>query len=203
MLELYDYHRSSAAFRVRIALGLKGLEWQSLPVNLLESEQQGEAYRAVNPQGLVPALRLEEGAVVTQSLAILEWLEETHPAPALLPGASLDRARVRAMMYAVACDIHPLNNLRVLHYLTGELGHSEDEKLAWYHHWLGQGFAALEQQVGGDDYCYGGRLSLADVCLVPQMFNARRFALDLAPYPRLTAICAHLEGIEAFALAAP
>ncbi|WP_187276520.1 maleylacetoacetate isomerase [Parahaliea maris] len=203
MIELYDYQRSSAAFRVRIALGLKGLEWQSLPVNLLEFEQRGDAYLAVNPQGLVPALRLEDGALVTQSLAILEWLEETHPEPALLPAASLDRARVRALMYAIACDIHPLNNLRVLRYITRELGHSEDEKLAWYHHWLRQGFDALEQQVTGEDYCYGGELSLADVCLVPQMFNARRFELDLAPYPRLVAISRHLESIQAFASAAP
>ncbi|TXS93066.1 maleylacetoacetate isomerase [Parahaliea maris] len=202
-MELYDYQRSSAAFRVRIALGLKGLEWQSLPVNLLEFEQRGDAYLAVNPQGLVPALRLEDGALVTQSLAILEWLEETHPEPALLPAASLDRARVRALMYAIACDIHPLNNLRVLRYITRELGHSEDEKLAWYHHWLRQGFDALEQQVTGEDYCYGGELSLADVCLVPQMFNARRFELDLAPYPRLVAISRHLESIQAFASAAP
>jgi len=203
MLALYDYQRSSAAFRVRIALGLKGLGWQSLPVNLLESEQRGEAYRAVNPQGLVPALKLEDGAIITQSLAILEWLEETHPEPALLPAGSLDRARVRAMMYAIACDIHPLNNLRVLRYITGELGHSDDEKLTWYHHWLRQGFDALEQQVEGEDYCYGGHLSLADVCLVPQIFNARRFELDLAPYPRLLAISEHLQGIEAFASAAP
>lgn len=202
-MELFDYSRSSAAFRVRIALGLKGLSWQSLPVNLLESEQRGDAYRTLNPQGLVPALRLPEGDILTQSLAILEWLEEAHPEPALLPADSLARARVRAMMYAIACDIHPLNNLRVLHYITGELGHSEEEKLQWYHHWLQEGFGALEKQVDGEQFCCGDRVSLADVCLVPQMFNARRFKLDLAPYPRLVAICAHLEGLEAFAAAAP
>ncbi|WP_116364337.1 maleylacetoacetate isomerase [Parahaliea mediterranea] len=214
-MELYDYIRSSAAYRVRIGLNFKGVEWRTVPINLLEAEQRGEAYRAVNPQGLVPALRIgagsesdseggkEGGEVLTQSLAILEWLEETHPEPPLLPPDALGRARVRALMYAVACDIHPVNNLRVLHYLTGELGHSEAEKLAWYHHWLHQGFAALELQVSGPRFCHGDALSLADVCLVPQMFNARRFELDLAPYPTLVAICQHLESLDAFARAAP
>ncbi|GAB3271319.1 maleylacetoacetate isomerase [Parahaliea aestuarii] len=202
-MELFDYIRSSAAFRVRIALNLKKLDWETVPVDLLQAEQRGEAYRALNPQGLVPALRLDSGEIITQSLAILEWLEECHPEPALLPADALARARVRSLMYAVACDIHPLNNLRVLKYLIGELGHSEEEKLAWYHHWLGLGFAALEQQVQGPRYCHGDALSLADVCLVPQMFNARRFELDLAPYPRLVAISQHLESLDAFVRAAP
>ncbi len=202
-MELFDYIRSSAAFRVRIALNLKAVTWQTVAVNLLASEQCGEAYRAINPQGLVPALRLDGGEVLSQSLAILEWLEEAYPEPGLLPGCALARARVRSLMYAVACDIHPLNNLRVLNYLTGALGHSEEDKLSWYHHWLGQGFAALEQQVSGPRYCHGDTLSLADVCLVPQMFNARRFELDLLPYPKLVSICRHLESLEAFARAAP
>jgi maleylpyruvate isomerase len=202
-LQLYDYHRSSAAYRVRIALNLKGLDWQRLPVNLLESEQRGSRYLAVNPQGLVPALRLDDSAVLTQSLAILEWLEEAHPEPALLPREPLRRARVRAMTYTVACDIHPLNNLRVLNYLSGELAVSQEQKMGWYHHWLALGFSALEQQVEGEAFCCGERASLADVCLVPQMYNARRFELDLAPYPQLVAICAHLESLPAFADAAP
>jgi maleylacetoacetate isomerase len=203
-MQLFDYPRSSAAYRVRIALHLKGLDWQAVPVNLLESGQRSADYLAVNPQGLVPALRPDQGEVITQSLAILEWLEDTHPAPSLLPGDPGGRARVRAMAYTIACDIHPLNNLRVLNYLTGELGVSEAQKTAWYHHWLGLGFAALEQQVeAGARYCCGDSVTLADICLVPQMYNARRFQLDLAPYPRLVAISRHLEGLPAFVAAAP
>lgn len=202
-MELYDYPRSSAAFRVRIALNLKGLDWRSLPVNLLEAEQSAGPYLSVNPQGLVPALKLDDGEVLTQSAAILEWLEETHPESPLLPTGPVDRARVRGMMYSICCDIHPLNNLRVLNYLTGELGVSEEVKLAWYHHWLDRGFAALEQQVGGERYCFGDSTTLADVCLLPQTYNARRFKLDLAPYPRLVAISEHLDSLPAFARAAP
>lgn len=202
-MQLYDYHRSSAAYRVRIALNLKGLDYERLPVNLVAGEQRLADYTALNPQGLVPALVDSDGQVLTQSLAILEWLEERHPEPALLPVAPGDRARVRAMMYAIGCDIHPLNNLRVLKYLTGELEVGEDAKLAWYHHWLALGFAALEQQVAGERYCFGDTVTLADTCLVPQMYNARRFELDLAPYPRLVAISAHLEQLPAFADAAP
>lgn len=202
-MELYDYYRSSAAYRVRIALNLKQLEWRGLPVNLLQAEQRGEPYRALNPQGLVPALKLDDGSVLTQSIAILEWLEETRPLPPLLPADALDRARVRAMVNVVSCDIHPLNNLRVLHYLSGKLGVGEEQKRAWYHHWLGQGFAALEQQVAGPQYCFGDGPTLADVCLVPQMYNARRFELPLEPFPKLAAICAHLETLPAFASASP
>lgn len=202
-VDLYNYHRSSAAYRVRIALGLKGLAWRELPVNLVEAEQSALDYLAVNPQGLVPAIRLEDGTVLTQSLAILEWLEESHPRPALLPAGAVARARVRAAMYCIGCDIHPLNNLRVLKYVTGELGAGEEQKLAWYHHWLERGFSALEQMVEGDRYCLGDTVTLADVCLVPQMYNARRFSLDLAPYPRLVSISEHLEALPAFAAAAP
>ncbi|MBN7797935.1 maleylacetoacetate isomerase [Parahaliea mediterranea] len=202
-MQLYDYHRSSAAYRVRIALNLKGLDYERLPVNLVAGEQRSGDYTALNPQGLVPALVADDGQVLTQSLAILEWLEECRPEPALLPVAPGDRARVRGMMYLIGCDIHPLNNLRVLKHLTGDLGVDEDAKLAWYHHWLALGFAALEQQVAGERYCFGDRVTLADACLVPQMYNARRFELDLAPYPRLVAISAHLEQLPAFAAAAP
>lgn len=202
-MKLYNYHRSSAAYRVRIGLNFKGIAWEEIPVNLLESEQSGPEYLAVNPQGLVPALALDDGSVLSQSLAILEWLEETHPEPPLLPARAAERARVRAAVYTIACDIHPLNNLRVLGYITAELNAGESGKLAWYHHWLARGFAALEQTVEGERHCFGDAVSLADVCLVPQMYNARRFELDLAPYPRLVAICDHLEGLPVFASAAP
>tara|TARA_R110002110_G_scaffold153886_1_gene347560 strand:+ start:116234 stop:116866 length:633 start_codon:yes stop_codon:yes gene_type:complete len=202
-LQLYDYFRSSAAYRLRIALNLKGLEYASLPVNLVANEQRDADYLAVNPLGLVPALATAEGELLTQSVAILEWLEEEYPQPALLPADALGRARVRAMVQTVACDIHPLNNLRVQRYLVDMLGVSEEAKLGWYHHWIALGFAALEQQVAGDRYCYGDSPTLADICLLPQMFNARRFEQDLQPFPRLCAIAAHLEQLPAFAAASP
>ncbi|PLW82699.1 maleylacetoacetate isomerase [Kineobactrum sediminis] len=202
-MQLYDYFRSSAAFRVRIALNLKELEYDRVPVNLVAAQQRDEDYLALNPQGLVPAIVTEEGSVLTQSIAILEWLEEAHPEVPLLPREALARARVRAMVQTVACDIHPLNNLRVLNYLTGPLGVDEENKLSWYRHWIALGFAALEQQVEGPEFCFGNTVSLADVCLVPQVYNARRFAVDMQPYPRLQAISAALEQQPAFTNAAP
>lgn len=202
-MQLYDYFRSSAAFRVRIALNLKGLEYDRVPVNLVAAQQRDEDYLALNPQGLVPAIVTEEGAVLTQSIAILEWLEEAYPQVPLLPREALARARVRAIMQTVACDIHPLNNLRVLNYLTGPLGVDEENKLSWYRHWIALGFAALEQQVEGPEFCFGNTASLADVCLVPQVYNARRFSVDMQPYPRLQAISAALEQQPAFTSAAP
>lgn len=202
-VQLYDYFRSSAAFRLRIALNLKGLEYESVAINLVADEQRDAGYLAVNPLGLVPALATAEGELLTQSVAILEWLEEKYPEPALLPADALGRARVRAMVQTIACDIHPLNNLRVQRYLVGTLGVSEEAKLDWYHHWIALGFAALEQQVAGDRHCYGDSPTLADACLLPQMFNARRFDQDLQPFPRLRAIAAHLEQLPAFAAASP
>ncbi len=202
-MQLYDYFRSSAAFRLRIALNLKGLAYDSLAVNLVTNEQRDAGFLALNPQGLVPALATDSGELLTQSVAILEWLEEAYPEPPLLPLDALGRARVRAMVQAIACDIHPLNNLRVQRYLVDTLGVSEDAKLAWYHHWIALGFAALEQQVGGERYCFGDAPTLADACLLPQMYNARRFGQDLQPYPRLQAIAAHLEQLPAFAAASP
>lgn len=202
-LQLYDYWRSSAAFRVRIGLNLKGLEYASLPIDLMRDAQSAADYLQRNPQGLVPALTTGEGQLLTQSIAILEWLEETFPEPPLLPAAALERARVRAMVQAIACDIHPLNNLRVQRYLVDSLGLDDEAKLTWYHHWIALGFTALEQQVTGEYYCFGSRATLADICLVPQMYNARRFQQDLAPYPRLVAITEHLEQLPAFAAAAP
>lgn len=200
---LYDYFRSSAAFRLRIALNLKGLRYASVPVNLVANEQREADYLQLNPLGLVPALATAEGELLTQSVAILEWLEEEYPAPPLLPADALGRARVRAMVQTIACDIHPLNNLRVQRYLVDTLGASEEAKLAWYHHWIALGFAALEQQVTGDRYCYGDSPTFADACLLPQVFNARRFEQDLQPFPRLRAIATHLEQLPAFAAATP
>lgn len=202
-VQLYDYFRSSAAYRVRIALNLKGLDYHSVAVNLVDGDQRSDDYLALNPQGLVPALTTGEGDLLTQSIAILEWLEETWPEPALLPAEPLDRARVRAMVQTIACDIHPLNNTRVLNYLTGTLGVSDEARLAWYHHWIDLGFNALEQQVTGRDYCFGSAPTLADVCLLPQMYNARRFQQDLTAFPRLQRIALHLEQLPAFASASP
>lgn len=203
-MKLYDYPRSSAAYRVRIALNLKGLAWEAIPVNLLEGAQRGEDYRALNPTGLVPSLDTGEG-LLGQSLAIIEYLEERFPEPPLLPAGAFARARARALALQVACDIHPLNNLRVLQYLVGEFGIDEQQKLAWYHHWLQQGLAALERQLasGSSAFCCGERPGLADICLVPQLYNARRFGLDLAPYPRLVAIDEACSRLESFAAAHP
>jgi maleylacetoacetate isomerase len=207
-LRLYTYWRSSAAYRVRIALALKGLEYESVPRHLLRDggEQRRPDYLAVNPQGLVPALE-DDGVVVTQSLAICEYLEERFREPALLPVAPRDRAAVRAMALAVACDIHPLNNLRVLQYLRSELGQDDAGVARWARHWIARGFEALEQLVarhsGDVRHCFGSSVTLADVCLVPQVANARRVQLDLAPWPRIAAVTAHLESLPAFAAARP
>ena len=205
---LYDYPRSSAAYRVRIALGIKGLPCRLEEVHLLRDggAQHSPAFRALNPLGLVPAL-WERGQLITQSLAILEYLEEAYPEPPLLPEAPLARAAVRAMALTVACDIHPINNLRVRRYLENRLGHTSAETDTWHRHWIAEGFAALEEFVRRSDsqgrHCFGDRLTLADVLLVPQMLNARRVGLDLAPFPTLVAIDAQLRSLPAFVAAAP
>jgi len=207
-LRLHTYWRSSAAYRVRIALALKGLEYESVPRHLLRDggEQRRPDYLALNPQGLVPALE-DDGVVVTQSLAICEYLEERFPQPPLLPVIARDRAAVRAMALAVACDIHPLNNLRVLQYLRSELGQDDAGVARWARHWIASGFEALEQLVarhsGDGRHCFGRSVTLADVCLVPQVANARRVQLDLAPWPRILAVTGHLESLPAFAAARP
>ena len=207
-MKLYSFFRSSAAYRVRIALNLKGLAYEYLPVHLSRGggEQHGPEFRKVNPQALVPVL--EDGErLLTQSLAIMEYLDETRPASAAPPENAAERARVRALALAIACEIHPLNNLRVLTYLTGPARLSDDAKNAWYRHWIAEGFQALEARLAGDPatgrFCHGDAPGLADCCLVPQVANARRFKCDLAPYPTLAAIDANCRALDAFQRAAP
>ncbi len=203
-MQLYDYVRSTAAFRVRIALNLKEIPYESSSVSLLDNEQDQSGYRSVNAAGLVPALA-DNGQILTQSLAILEYLDEIHPHHPLLPKDPVAKAHCRALAMDVACDMHPLNNLRVLNHLTGELGHSEEEKLSWYHHWLAQGFNGLEAKLQGTDtaFCSGDTPMMADICLIPQLFNARRFNFALAAYPTLVRIEQNCLSLPAFANAHP
>lgn len=207
-MRLHTYFRSSAAYRVRIALNLKGLDYEAVPVHLVRGggEHRQPAYLGLNPAGLVPALE-DQGQVLTQSLAIIEYLEETRPQPALLPAAPLDRARVRAIAQAIACDIHPVNNLRVLQYLSRELGAGDEQKNAWYRHWIGVGMQAVEAMLAGDartgTFCHGDAPGLADCCLVPQVFNARRFGCDLSALPNVLRIVDNCAALEAFRRAAP
>ncbi len=208
MLTLYTYFRSSAAYRVRIALNLKGLPYDASPVHLLRDggQQHQPAYREKSPLGTVPVLE-DDGAVLTQSLAIVEYLDETHPQPPLLPADPLGRARVRAIAQTIACDIHPLNNLRTLQYLAREFGASQDQKDAWYRHWVNEGLAAVEKLLAGDPgtgtFCHGDAPTLADCCLIPQVFNARRFNCPLDQWPTLRRIVAACEVLDAFRKAAP
>ena len=193
-MKLYDYFRSSAAYRVRIALNIKGLDYEQRPVNLLKGEDADSGYRKTNPQGLVPCL-LDGNNLVTQSLAICEYLDETHPKPPLLPGSALERAQVRALALMIACDIHPLNNLRVLGYITRELGASEVQKLTWYRHWIEEGFRAIETLLTDSEqngpFCHGSQSTMADLFLVPQVYNARRFQVDLTAFPNIARIEHH------------
>ncbi len=207
-MKLYGFFRSSAAYRVRIALNLKGLDYETVPVHLTRGggEQFAPAYREKNPQSLVPVLE-DSGLALSQSLAIIEYLEETRPHPPLLPATPAARARVRALALAVACEIHPLNNTRVLTYLTGPLGLSSETRNTWYHHWIALGLQALEARLAGEretgKFCHGDAPGLADCCLVPQLANARRFKCDVAPYPTLLGIEANCQALEAFRRAAP
>jgi maleylacetoacetate isomerase/maleylpyruvate isomerase len=204
-MELYNYFRSSASYRVRIALALKGLGYDYKPVHLTKNEQLGESYASVSASRLVPLLRDGEHTL-TQSLAIIEYLDETHPEPPLLPKPPHERARVRALALDIACEIHPLNNLRVLTYLRRELKLDEAAVSKWYAHWIAEAFGPLETLVkkfGSERHCFGDSLSLADVCLVPQVYNARRFSCDLTPYPTLVRIADSLAAESAFARAAP
>jgi maleylpyruvate isomerase len=204
---LYGHALSSASYRVRIALGLKGLPFTSVLLDLRAGEQRHEKFLQINSQGFVPALVLDDGTVLTQSAAIIEYLDEIHPRPPLLPQTPAARARVRALSQAVTCDVHPLNNLRVLQYLEKDLGHDKTVRDAWYRHWVRLGFDALERRLALDGetgrFCHGDAPTLADVCLVPQVFNARRFAVDLEAYPRIAGIDAACREMPEFQAAAP
>ena len=201
-MELYTYYRSTSSFRVRIALALKGLDYQALPVNLLKGEQLGAGYAAINPQGRVPALRTDGGDVLVQSPAIIEYLEEAYPQPALLPAGTEDRARVRAVAAIIACDVHPLHNVSVLSQLR-QLGHDESQVNQWIGHWIGQGLAAIEQLIGDEGFCFGASPGLADVYLIPQLYAAERFTVDLGAYPRIRRVAALAQRHPAFVTAHP
>ena len=205
-MKLHTYFRSSAAFRVRIALNLKGLAYDAAFVHLPKGEHRAPAYCALNPQALVPTLE-DAGQLLTQSLAIIEYLEETRPQPALLPKDPAKRARVRSLALLVACEIHPLNNLRVLQHLKRALGQSEDQVNAWYRHWIADGLAKLEAQLAGTAgtgrYCHGDAPTLADCCLVPQVFNAQRYKCDTTAYPVAMRVFAECMKLDAFERAQP
>jgi len=209
VLKLYTYFRSSAAFRVRIALNLKGLAYDPVFVHLPKGEHRKPEYAAVDPQALLPTL-VDDGTALSQSLAIIEYLEETHPRPPLLPRDAPGRARVRSLSLLVACEIHPLNNLRTLQHLKRALGQNEEQINAWYRHWIADGLAKLEADIDGGNsglrtgrFCHGDAPTMADCCLVPQIFNAKRYDSDLAPYPTVMRIFEACMKLEAFDRAQP
>lgn len=204
-MKLYSYFRSSAAYRVRIALNLKGLPYEMESIHLTKDggRQFSDAFRAINPQMRVPALQLSGGEVLTQSLAIIDYLDEVYPDPPLLPAEALDRARVRAAAQIIACDIHPLNNLVALRYLKRNLNQEQSAIDAWYHHWVIEGFKALEQMITPGPYCFGSHVTLADVCLVPQVFNARRLKVPLDAFPKIVAVETACLRLPAFDKARP
>jgi maleylpyruvate isomerase len=205
-MKLYGYFRSSAAYRVRIALALKGIEVEHIGIHLVKDggQQLKPSYLARNPQGLVPALELDDGRVLTQSLAIIDYLESIAPEPRLLPQDPVEAAQVRAVALTIACDVHPLNNLRVLNYLKGPLARPQDEVDQWYRHWiLKGGLEAVETLIEGGRFCFGDRPSLADVCLVPQVFNAHRYKIDIAHLQRVVAVDEHCNALAAFKAAHP
>jgi maleylacetoacetate isomerase len=200
-VRLYTYFRSSASFRVRIALNLKGVDYQPSFVHLPKGEHRATAYSKVNPQALTPALELDDGGQLAQSLAIIEYLDEVHPTPPLLPRDAKGRGRVRSLSLLIACEIHPLNNLRTLQHLKRALGQSEEQVNAWYRHWVADGLAKFESDIGDGSgkYCHGDVPTMADCCLVPQIFNAQRYQCDLAPYPvtmRIFDACMKLEAFD-------
>ena len=205
-MKLYGYYRSSASYRLRIILGLKKIDWENHPVHLAKGEQLSPEFRTINPMGLVPVLDTG-GSVLSQSPAIAEYLEEMHPQPPLLPASVDARAQVREMLHTIGCEIHPLQNLRVLKYLRAEYGQDDDGVAAWCREWIAQGFTAFENlamaRSVGKQYSFGDSLSLADVWLVPQVYNARRFGLDLTQYPVISSVDAHCQALNAFADAHP
>ena len=205
-MKLTSYFRSTAAYRVRIALELKGLEHEVVPVNLLKGEQANDEFKALNPHGLVPTLAVN-GEIISQSMAILEYLEECHPQVALLPASAKQRAYVRSLAQSIVSDIHPLNNLRVLKYLNKGLEISEQQKTEWYHHWVQLGFRALEQRLASNENtgrcCFADEPGLADVCLVPQVFNAHRFDVPMGEFPTIASINKYCLALPAFDRARP
>jgi maleylpyruvate isomerase len=207
-MKLYTFFRSSASYRVRIALSLKGLDYEQAPIHLRRGggEQLKPAYKAINPQALVPALE-DEGQIFSQSLAIIEYLEERYPKPPLLPSDAAERAVVRSMALLIACEVHPIQNLRVLNHLKSDHKQSDDDTIRWARHWINLGFSALEQMIISvteqGDFCFGKTPTMADICLVPQLGNARRFGVDLSAYPKLLAIESACMSLPAFANAAP
>jgi maleylpyruvate isomerase len=205
-MKLYSYFRSSAAYRVRIALNLKAIEVEQVGVHLVKEggRQNTPEYRARNPQGLVPALELDDGTVITQSLAIIDYLEAIRPEPGLIPADPVLAAKARAVALTIACDIHPLNNLRVLNYLKGPLGRSQEEADEWYRHWLLEGgLTAVEALIDGGRFCFGDSPSLADICLIPQVFNARRYKIDISHLKKIEAVDRHCKELPAFLDAHP
>jgi maleylacetoacetate isomerase len=202
-VKLYTHFRSSAAFRVRIALNLKGLAYEPAFVSFAKGEHRQPAYAAINPQGLVPALVLDDGTRLNQSLAIIEYLDEAYPQTPLVPKERLAKARVRSLSYLIASEIHPLNNLRVLQHLKRALGQSEDQVNVWYRHWIADGLAKLEAELGNSRFCHGESPTMADCCLVPQIFNAKRYNCDLAPYPTTMRVFDACMKLEAFDRAQP
>ena len=206
-MKLYGFSRSSAAFRVRIALNLKGIAWEHVNISLPDGDQFDDSYKKLNPQGRVPTL-IDGDNVLYQSMAILEYLDETHPDPAFLPADSVNRARVRGPADIIACDIHPLNNLAILKFLGREMGADKDAvNVTWYQHWIYEGFNALEAHLAGDSetgtFAHGDTPGLVDICIVPQVFNAQRYECDLGPYPRLMGIFAECMKLDAFDSAQP
>lgn len=205
-MQMYDYYRSSCAYRVRIALAIKQLSYSSIKIDLTQAEQHAPIYQQYNPQGLVPTL-LDDDRILTQSLAIIEYLDECYPDPPLLPATAYERAQVRSLALSIACDIHPLNNLRVLNILRSNWQASAEQIQAWYHHWLQEGFDAIEEQLSRSSrkqlFCYSNKVTLADICLIPQVYNAIRFEFSLEPYPQIQSIYEHCTRLPEFITASP
>lgn len=204
-MKLYTYFRSSAAYRVRIALNLKGIAYESVSVSLLAGQHKEDSYVSANPQGLVPALELDDGTVLSQSVAILEYLDECYPDPPLLPDNALARAHVRSLVNHIACDVHPLNNISILHYLRDNFEADKHQRADWYAQWVIRAFTGIETAVseGNGQVCFGSEPGMADCLLIPQVYNAMRFNVDLSPFPAIVSVHSHCETLTAFHLAHP